>query len=48
MEAELSELKMILRIHQFILIGLIFVVVVLWTKLRLLRKRMTKSEDNKT
>jgi hypothetical protein len=47
MEADISELKMILRIHQIILLGLIFAVIATWTKLRLLRKRITKLEDNK-
>jgi hypothetical protein len=47
MEVEISEIKMILRIHHFILVGLIIAVIVLWTKIRLLRKKITKLEDNK-
>jgi len=47
MEAEISEMKMILRIHHFILVGLIFAVIALWVKTRLLRKKITKLEDNK-
>ena len=47
MDVEISEIKMILRIHHFILIGLIFAVIALWAKTKLLRKKIMKLEDNK-
>jgi hypothetical protein len=47
METEVSEIQMILRVYHFIIIGLIIAVIVLWTKIRWMKKRITKLEDNK-
>jgi len=48
MDIEISKIKRILLIHHIIVIGLMIVVSILWTKTKWLLKIITKFEDNKS